>query len=169
MGKKKAMKIEDSSAIVVLSSGRHPAPGKDKIIEWNDPDRFIAGIELHKLNPSNKLIFTGGINPYLKKLTPEGNIYKKEALKFGIPNESIFVTGNALNTFEEASQVKEILSKYGNINKKIILVTSAFHMYRAKYIFEMNNLNIIPFPVDFKTNAKWSGYKLFTLENMFLI
>ena len=62
-------RIDESQAqiadvIVVLSSGgRTPSPGKAKIVEWNDPDRFFAGIRLYKANKSNRLIFTGGVNP----------------------------------------------------------------------------------------------------------
>ena len=38
--------IAPSDGIVVLSSTRHLPPGNTKIIEWSDPDRFIAGIDL---------------------------------------------------------------------------------------------------------------------------
>ena len=42
-------------------------------------------------------------------------------------------------------------------NSTIILVTSAFHMHRSKYLFEKQGFDIIPYPVDFKTsNAKTS-------------
>ena len=35
-----------ADAIVVLSGGRHAAPGDARIIEWHDPDRFLAGVDL---------------------------------------------------------------------------------------------------------------------------
>ncbi len=37
--------------------------------------------------------------------------------------------------------------------RKIILVTSAFHMQRAKNIFERKGLIVEPYPVDFKQNS----------------
>ena len=43
-----AEEITNSNAIVVLSGSRHPAPGKAKILEWKDPDRFLAGVQLFK-------------------------------------------------------------------------------------------------------------------------
>ena len=55
--------VNDADGIVVLSSGRHLPPGNSKIVEWGDPDRFLAGINLYKANKSNRLIFTGGTNP----------------------------------------------------------------------------------------------------------
>jgi uncharacterized SAM-binding protein YcdF (DUF218 family) len=43
--------------------------------------------------------------------------------------------------------VKELISP----RKKIILVTSAFHMYRAQPLFERQGFEVIPYKVDFKT------------------
>ena len=60
--------VTPSDGIVVLSGGRHLPPGNTKIIEWYDPDRFLAGIDLYKANKSNRLIFTGGINPLTSDL-----------------------------------------------------------------------------------------------------
>ena len=31
------------SAVVVLGTGRHPAPGPSRISEWSDADRFFGG------------------------------------------------------------------------------------------------------------------------------
>ena len=84
--------VNSSDGIVVLSSGRHIPPGNSKIIEWGDPDRFLAGIALYKANKSNRLIFTGGINPFYPGLPPEGSIYIKEAISMGIPKKDLFLS-----------------------------------------------------------------------------
>ena len=84
--------VAPSDGIVVLSGGRHLPPGNTKIIEWYDPDRFIAGIDLYKENKSNRLIFTGGINPLTSDLPPEGDIYIKEAVSMGLPKEDLYTT-----------------------------------------------------------------------------
>jgi uncharacterized SAM-binding protein YcdF (DUF218 family) len=54
------------------------------------------------------------------------------------------------NTAEEAVAVKELISP----SKRIILVTSAYHMYRAKKLFEKQGFEVIPLKVDFKTAGK---------------
>ena len=38
-------------------------------------------------------------------------------------------------------------------NSSIILVTSAFHMDRSKYLFEKNGFDVTPFPVDFRSST----------------
>ena len=58
---------------------------------------------------------------------------KEFAIKFGVPEESILLTDNVQNTDQEAKSVKKLLNSN---DVKVILVTSAFHMPRAKKIFE---------------------------------
>ncbi len=50
------------------------------------------------------------------------------------------------NTAEEYVAVKETISR----SKRIILITSAFHMYRAKKLFEKQGFFVIPYIVDIK-------------------
>ena len=149
--------VNSADGIVVLSGGGiNLSPVNKKIIEWNDPDRFLAGIDLYKANKSNRLIFTGGINPFSANIPPEGDIYINEAISMGIPREDLFTTYPVYNTFEEAKAVKRLLLREINPNpKKIILVTSAFHMKRAKKVFERERIEVIPYPVDFKSNGNF--------------
>ncbi len=144
--------ISPSHGIVVLSSGRHLTPGNSKMIEWEDPDRFLAGVDLYKANKSNRLIFTGGIDPLTSDLPPEGKIYMNEAISMGLPKEDLFSTYPVHNTLQEAKAVKKLLNNEVPFNqKKIILVTSAFHMKRAKKVFESEGISVQPYPVDFKS------------------
>ncbi len=50
---------------------------------------------------------------------------REYAISNGIPSENIFFTKDVENTAEEAVVVKELISP----SKRIILVTSAFHIY----------------------------------------
>ena len=148
--------VTPSDGIVVLSSGRHLPPGNTKIIEWYDPDRFLAGIDLYKANKSNRLIFTGGINPLTSDLPPEGDVYIKEAISMGLPKEDLYTTYPVNNTLQEAKAIKKLLNnEIPLIQKKIILVTSAFHMKRAKKVFENEGINVQPYPVDFKSSRSF--------------
>lgn len=148
--------IDSADGIVVLSSGRHLPPGDSKIIEWNDPDRFLSGIELFRSKKSNKLIFTGGANPFSYDLPLEGDIYISEALSMGIPKKNLYTTNKVFNTIQEAQAINKLLNKDETKNKnKIILVTSAFHMKRAKKIFEREGFLVQPYPVDFRTDKSF--------------
>jgi uncharacterized SAM-binding protein YcdF (DUF218 family) len=50
------------------------------------------------------------------------------------------------NTADEAVAVKELISP----SKRIKLVTSAYHMYRAIRLFEKDGNKVIPYKVDYK-------------------
>ena len=148
--------IDSSDGIVVLSSSRHLPPGKTKIVEWYDPDRFFAGINLYKANKSKRLIFTGGIHPFASDLPPEGDIYIIEAISMGVPKKDLFTTYPVTNTYQEAKAIKKLLNyEINSTQKRIILVTSAFHMKRAKKIFEREGITVLPYPVDFKSSKSF--------------
>lgn len=136
--------------VVVLSGMIGSTKTKNGYVpEWGDAtDRFFGGIELIKASKANQLIFTGAKMPWTKGTETEGEILKKFAIAFGIPDSNIKITGVVETTEDESKAVGKLLGA----NKKIILVTSAYHMYRAKRLFEKENIKVISYPVDFKTN-----------------
>ena len=144
--------IKKSNAIVVLSGGGiHIAPGDKEYLEWKDPDRFFAGIQLYRDKNAPRLIFTGGINPFNPNNPSEDTIYIKKAIEMNIPSDSIYSTSSVMNTYQEAKSLKDFIKRDLNSSfKDITLVTSAFHMKRAKKIFEREGFIVNPFPVDFK-------------------
>ena len=111
--------------------------GDSTYIEWEYPDRFFGGIAL----------FKGGKMPWDKAKKTEGEVLKEHAISNSIPSEKIFVTKDVENTVGEAVAVKELISP----SKRIILVTSAYHMYRAKKLFVKQEFEVIPYKVDYKS------------------
>jgi uncharacterized SAM-binding protein YcdF (DUF218 family) len=139
--------IDSADAIVVLSGMLEiNEVGDSTYVEWGDPDRFFGGIALFKAGKAQKLVFTGGKMPWDKARKTEGDVLKEYAISNGIPSEKIFVTKDVENTAEEALSVKELISP----SKRIILVTSAYHMYRAQRLFEKQGFEVIPYKVDYK-------------------
>jgi uncharacterized SAM-binding protein YcdF (DUF218 family) len=140
--------IDSADAIVVLSGmlGINEV-GDSTYIEWGDPDRFFGGIALFKAGKAQKLVFTGGKMPWDKAKKTEGEVLKEYAISSGIPTQKIFVTKDVENTADEAVAVKELISP----SKRIIIVTSAYHVYRAKRLFEKQGFEVIPFKVDYKS------------------
>ena len=143
--------IDSADAIVVLSGMLEiNEVGDSTYIEWGDPDRFFGGIALFKAGKAQKLVFTGGKMPWNNAKKTEGEVLKDYAISNGIATEKIFVTKDVENTADEAVAVKELISP----SKRIILVTSAYHMYRAKKLFEKQGFEVIPYNVDYKTAGK---------------
>ena len=144
--------IGKADAIVVLSGMISTIKTKEKLsYEFNGSiDRILSGIDLIKKDKASFLILTNGKMPWSIEI-PEGEYLKDFSIKYGIPEDKILLTDDVQNTDQEAKAVAKLL----NTNKaNIILVTSAFHMPRAKKVFEAANIKVIPFAVDFKTQIK---------------
>lgn len=143
--------IKEADAIVVLSGILHQVGDENySTYEFSDPDRFFGGLDLIKENKSDKIIFTAGQLPWTDNWEPEGLILKNKAISFGIPQAKILVTENVKNTYEESIAVTKLIPN----KSSLILVTSAFHMHRSKYLFERQGFKVTPFPVDFKSSNK---------------
>jgi len=142
--------LDSADAIVVLSGMLEINEVRDSTyMEWGDPDRFFGGIALFKAGKAQRLVFTGGKVPWDKAKKTEGEVLKEYAISLGIPSDKIFVTKDVENTADEAVAVKELISP----SKRIILATSAYHMYRAKRLFEKQGFEVIPYKVDYKASG----------------
>ena len=62
----------------------------------------------------------------------------------------------SVKTAEEARVVAAQLPP----RSTVVLVTSAFHLPRAKRLFERQGLQVLPFPVDFQARGAWAGHPL---------
>ena len=127
--------------------------------EWEDPDRFLAGLDLYRAGKAPRLLFTGGASPFRTGQLPEGQHYLQEARQLGIPAAAMASTPPVVNTAEEAVAIRRLLvpSPPSDASPRILLVTSAFHMRRAQRLFERQGLQVLPFPVDFQARGLWAG------------
>ena len=144
--------IEKANAVVVLSGMLRPIKTNRGLqYEFTEAsDRIFAGIELFKKGKSPVFILTRGQLPWSVGVS-EGEYLRNLAIKMGVPANSIILTEKVQNTDQEARSVRKILS---GLNQSVILVTSAFHMSRAKVVFEAAGIKVIPFPVDFLSSAE---------------
>lgn len=143
-------KIKNADSIVVLGGYRVLTQNNQEVIEWNDPDRFFAGVRLYKEGKAKRLIFTDGYSPDLGTNFSEGFLNRNQAVSLGIPPNAIMITGKANNTFQESQQLRKLFNKNKLLSNEIILITSAYHMKRSKNLFERANFKVLEFPVDFK-------------------
>ncbi|MCF6158075.1 MAG: YdcF family protein [wastewater metagenome] len=149
--------LPEANAIVVLSGMLTLAPGNPPVSEWGDAaDRFFAGVELYRADKAPLLIFTGGWVPWQPHAQPEGRVLARYATDKGIPQANLLITDEVVNTEEEAFAIADLLgqNKGEGTKSRVLLVTSAFHMRRAKLLFERAGLEVVSFPVDFRVPAR---------------
>jgi len=144
--------VPAADAVVVLSAGQYVAPGRSQVSEWNDANRFFGGVEVFAAGKAPWLVFTGAAVSSRPDLPTEGEVLAAKAQALGVPAASIAVTPTVLNTADEAREVAAVLRARHIEHPRVILVTSAFHMRRARLVFEQSGMAVEPFPVSF-----WSG------------
>lgn len=110
-------------------------------------NRLITGARLyHTLGVP--IIISGG--QVFEDTGNEANIAKRILLELGLPENKIIIEDTSLNTRENVQNIKSILED--NVFQKPVLVTSAFHMERSLRNFSKLNINVQPFPTDYRSN-----------------
>jgi uncharacterized SAM-binding protein YcdF (DUF218 family) len=145
--------VEKADALVVLGGifGPSAQPGVLPNISESG-ERLEAGIQLWEKKRAPWLVFTGGRVPWDKGHEVEGERGAQVAKSRGIPAAHIVVTAEVGNTADEARVVEALMRERGW--KKIILVTSAWHLPRAARQFRNAGVDFVPFPVDYQIDPK---------------
>jgi len=114
-------------------------------------DRYIAAAELANLYPDIPVIYTGG-SGLLRFQMNDGtsvDVAQTLLLNVGIEQSRLIIESQSRNTYENFQLIQALLPKReGNY----FLVTSAFHMPRSVGLAQQNNINVIPYPVDYRSN-----------------
>jgi len=72
-------------------------------------------------------------------------------MEVGVPQEAIIEESQALNTYQNVTNVHKILNQRGW--QRVLVVTSAIHMPRAMAIFAKQGIAAIPVSTDFLVAA----------------
>lgn len=125
-------------------------------LSWNRPelgnggDRYIGAKELSNHYPNVPVIFTGGSGSVtLQNTQSEGSLAKQLLLTLGIAPGRLIIESQSRNTYENFKLTQPLLPKP---NGQYFIVTSAFHMPRAMGIARKLNMDVLPYPVDFRSS-----------------
>ena len=103
----------------------------DRVIFGYGSDRIMQAYKLYKQGTVKKLLITGGSGRVLADDHREALVTKDYLLAIGMPENDILVEFESRNTHENAVLTKELLIKKNLLDKRLLLITSAFHMKRA--------------------------------------
>ncbi|MBL4796362.1 MAG: YdcF family protein [Oleispira sp.] len=138
---------KDINALIILPGGLswRPNDGEDKLSDWSI-DRAKRALELLKDNNVTQVILPGGIG--------KGAYTEAELLKRYIESEvndiNFDISGSSFNTYENLETIRAILKKQAYY----YLVTSYWHMPRAKRVAEKLSIKVCPIVTEF--DMKWS-------------
>lgn len=136
------MTLPKADAIVLLGGGVgvHEKCGRPEM--FAGADRVWAAAQLYKAGKA-PIVFVTGTN----------NIASTSCIlaDFGVPTNVLRSVNGARNTEEEAKGIRELIGS----RTSVLLVTSAWHMPRAKMMFEKYapGLEIIAAPTDYEMHG----------------
>lgn len=123
----------------------------DKLVLGSDANRLTDAIRLYKTGKIKKLLLTGGTGAFFGKGVSEAPLAKQFLLDLGIPHADILVEAGSRNTNENAMFTAKLLSAEQK-QRTSLLVTSAFHMRRARACFRKAGISVQPYATDLRGN-----------------
>ncbi len=157
---RKSVKIDFKPDAVVVLGGGANAFVPDSKLGASSYKRFSEALMLAK-KMDLPLVFSGGGHAAYDGIT-EADAASQSADKFadsfGFAKPStttlyggfgVMYENKSENTLQNAANSILIMRQGGVANPRIVLVTSAFHMKRAKIIFEKQGFRVTPYAVDF--------------------
>jgi uncharacterized SAM-binding protein YcdF (DUF218 family) len=147
----------EGDAIVILGGGAY----NTGILKEDSTKRLLTGFVLHK-QTDLPIILSGGASI---GVLPEAEVMKGLLLTLGVDKGKIYTDVNSRNTEENAQEVKKLCERMGC--RRVVLVTSAYHMRRAVLSFQKAGLEVVPYPTDFKRDMKYNLYSLLPKMGVF--
>lgn len=129
-------------------------------------DRLLKFVALARQYPEARLYFTGGEGALNPTGISEADMLPATLRALGFTGfDRLTIEGRSRNTAENAALTKAIAQPKAGENW--LLVTSAWHMPRAKLAFEQQKWPVIPAPADFRAmNLPAYGMRLSALERL---
>ena len=136
-----ACALSDVDCILVLGCGVWEDGTPSHMLE----DRLKRSLELYNQGVSGKILMSGD---HGREEYDEVNVMKSFAVDHGVPSEHVFMDHAGFSTYESIYRAKEIFQA-----NKIVIVTQAYHLYRAIYIAQALGLDAYGVASDYRGYA----------------
>jgi uncharacterized SAM-binding protein YcdF (DUF218 family) len=147
----------EGDAIVILGGGAY----NTGILKEDSTKRLLTGFVLHK-QTDLPIILLGGASI---GALPEAEVMKGLLLTLGVDKGKIYTDVNSKDTEENAQEVKKLCERLRC--RRVILVSSAYHMRRAVLAFQKAGLEVVPYPTDFKRDMRYNLHSLLPKMGVF--
>ena len=152
---KQSVLPDDCSAIVVLGGSGIPMYSKTDEPEVNQAaDRLLHAARLYKRGCASRVVTSGGfsVGGFHQKVT-EGEQNAIVLKEIGVDPDAILVESKSLTTADHGPYIAAMFDSL-KLRRKVILVTSAAHMYRSIQVFKKNNFTVFPSATDFQSRKE---------------
>jgi uncharacterized SAM-binding protein YcdF (DUF218 family) len=154
--------LPEYDAGIVLGTILHYDVKLDKLQFLQQSDRLFQAVELYKKAKIKKIIYCGGTGSLMHPEEREGEWIKRYLVLIGLPEQDIVIENYSRNTHENAAFTKPVLEKVAP-GGKYLLITSGYHLRRAKKCFEKEGI-----AVDVYCTDRMSGPRKFEIDNLLI-
>lgn len=123
-------------------------------------DRLFQTLSLYKKGKIKRILITSGNGSLTGIGVKEADVAHDYLKEIGIPDSSLIIENQSRNTIENAANCYQLLKKEAP-QAKVLVITSAWHIPRAKLIFSKyfgENLNYYPTNFIGKTEFGWTDF-----------
>ncbi len=148
------VKLVKADVIVVLGGGSIDRSwlGLDQEPGEGSTQRLVAGVKLYRVLHIPVLL-TGGSGDTAQPDLSDADAMARTAMALGVLEKDIIIENKSRNTLESARAVKGMFK-----GKRIILVTSAYHMKRSVALFKKQGLEVIPAPAGYRAERRPAAF-----------
>ncbi len=141
--------VPTCDAIILLGGGIVPSDADPLAFTFTDAgNRILTAVELARMGRAPVLVLGGGSYDRDGKTMSDTDLVQRWIQHWQLVTNEILSAGITYNTRDEAVKVKAMAGERGW--KRVILVTSAFHMRRTEAVFRTAGLEVVPVACDFK-------------------
>lgn len=139
-----------ADAVVVLGGGVSDLAwlGLPSEPSCHSLERVVKAIILYRRLHLPFVLMGGNGDPY-RTVTADADAMQAVALTLGVRSKNIILENKSRNTIESAAALPGLIK-----GRRIILVTSAYHMRRAAGIFRKEGFDVIPAPTGYRSEQR---------------
>ncbi|TND07795.1 MAG: hypothetical protein FD123_2946 [Bacteroidetes bacterium] len=154
--------LHQYDAAIVLGGLSVWDPSLQRIQFTGGADRLFQALDLYKKGLVKRIVFTGGSGSILHQEYKESDRVKLYLQSIGIPDSVLVFESQSKNTYENAVMTKKILDSISP-GGKYLLVSSGYHLRRAKGCFDKAGISTLSYSTDRK-----SGPRKFEFDHLLL-
>lgn len=142
---------QDIDGIIILGGALNVLrTSQYNTISLNDnAERLTVLLRLKEAYSSLPIIFTGGAGKFGYPDLSEADMIKPLLNKLVADPDLLIYENNSRNTYENALFTRQIIDRM--VGRKWLLITSARHMPRSVGAFRHQNIDVVPYPVDYRS------------------
>lgn len=147
-------KDEYYDVAVVLGGGMMTSDAANNTVAFRkNTDRMMQGLLLYHQGKVNKIIISGGSASMVYPDMHEACLLKDYLTEIGYNPDDFWAECRSVNTYENAEFVSQII-KDSLPEANVLLITSAYHMRRAKACFKKTGLEVDVYPTNHIAGAR---------------